>query len=43
MKYNIIVSKLRSAIAKNKAAFPQLTLIGTYLDTTLAEANGEED
>ncbi|WP_162056129.1 hypothetical protein [Pontibacter pamirensis] len=42
-KYDIIVSKLRAAIARNKAAFPQLSLISTYLGTTLAEADEEED
>ena len=42
-KYDIIVAKLRSAIARNKAAFPQLALIGAYLDATLTEAGGEED
>lgn len=42
-KYDIIVSKLRSTIARNKAAFPQLTLISSYLDATLAQTDGEED
>lgn len=42
-KYGTIVSKLRSAIARNKAAFPQLTLISSYLDATLAQTDGEED
>ncbi len=43
LKYDIIVAKLRAAIARNKNAFPQLTLISTYLDATLADAEGEED
>lgn len=42
-KYNIIVAKLRTAIARHKAAFPQLTTISAYLDATMAEADGEED
>lgn len=43
LKYDVIVAKLRSAIARNKAAFPQLTLISAYLDATLTETDGEGD
>lgn len=31
------------AIGKNRAVFPQLTLIGAYLDSTLAEDGGKGD
>lgn len=43
LKYYTIIAKLRSAIAKNKTAFPQLTTISAYLDATVAEKDGEED
>ncbi|GHA81388.1 hypothetical protein [Pontibacter akesuensis] len=42
MKYGIIVSKLRDAIAKNKAACPQLNLVSVYLDRTQTEVDVEE-
>ncbi|GHA81327.1 hypothetical protein [Pontibacter akesuensis] len=39
IKYGIIIAKLRAAVAKNKARFPQLNLISVYLDRTGAEAD----
>jgi hypothetical protein len=42
LKYGIIVAKLRAAIVKNKAAFPELTLLGVYLDKRAPQA-GEQD
>lgn len=42
LKYDIIVAKLRAAIVKNKAAFPELSLLGVYLDKRAPQAEEQD-